>query len=158
MTSKLYSLPKLLRLVGKLKRRKKRIVFTNGCFDILHAGHIEYLERSKKFGHFLVVGLNSDSSVRRLKGRARPINEEQDRARVLSGLQAVDGIVIFDQETPLRLITAIRPDVLVKGSDWSESQIVGSLVVSSWGGAVRRIPLLKGRSTSATIKKIYSQT
>ncbi len=144
----------LVRLVRQLKKRKKRIVFTNGCFDILHSGHVYYLERAKRLGDCLVVGLNSDRSVRRIKGKGRPVNTENDRACVLSALASVDFVSVFSEETPLDLIKLVKPDVLVKGSDWKTAQIAGAKEVLSWGGKVNRATLLKGRSTTATIKKL----
>ena len=143
-----------------LKRELKRIgsgrkvVFTNGCFDILHAGHVRYLERAKRLGDILVVGMNTDRSVRKIKGSGRPIVAEKDRATLLSALKMVDYVVLFDEPTPIRLIEAIKPDVLVKGSDWKKRDIVGADFVESYGGKVRRIGLLKGRSTTDVVKKI----
>ena len=143
-----------------LKRGLKRIgsgrkvVFTNGCFDILHAGHVRYLERAKRLGDILVVGMNTDRSVRKIKGSGRPIVAEKDRATLLSALKMVDYVVLFDEPTPIRLIEAIKPDVLVKGSDWKKRDIVGAEFVESYGGKVRRIGLLKGRSTTDVVKKI----
>lgn len=131
-----------------------RLVFTNGCFDIIHPGHVDYLERARSMGACLVVGLNSDASVRRLKGESRPVNDQQSRARVLAALQCVDFVVIFDQDTPLELITRVRPDVLVKGGDWSVERIVGREIVEAAGGEVRSIPLLAGHSTTATVERI----
>lgn len=154
MIPKLYSHRALSAWARRMRRARKRVVFTNGCFDILHAGHVQYLEQAKRMGDFLVLGLNSDRSVRKLKGAGRPINSEQDRARILAALSCIDRIAIFDDETPLRLIKAVKPHVLVKGADWSVSSIAGSREVLSWGGKVRRIPLLKGRSTSGILKKI----
>lgn len=144
----------LVRFVRQLKKRKKRVVFTNGCFDILHSGHVYYLEQAKRLGDYLVVGLNSDRSVRRIKGKGRPVNAEKDRACVLSALASVDFVSIFSEETPLHLIVLIKPDVLVKGSDWKTSQIAGAKEVLAWGGKVRRVALLKGRSTTATLQKL----
>ena len=132
----------------------ERVVFTNGCFDILHAGHVDYLEASRRCGDRLVVGLNSDASVRRLKGPNRPVHSQDDRARVLSALGAVDAVVIFDEETPLNLILALRPDVLTKGADYTEDKVVGAKEVRSWGGDVRLLDLLEGRSTSAALEKL----
>lgn len=131
-----------------------RLVFTNGCFDIIHPGHVDYLERARSMGACLVVGLNSDASVRRLKGESRPVNDQQSRARVLAALQCVDYVVIFDQDTPLELIRAVRPDVLVKGGDWSVECIVGREIVEAAGGEVLSIPLLAGHSTTATVERI----
>lgn len=152
--SKLHSVRSITLLADQLRKKAKKIVFTNGCFDLLHAGHVDYLEQARCAGDFLIVGLNSDSSVRRLKGAGRPINFARDRVRVLSGLMAVDAVVIFNEEAPLALIQAIRPDILVKGADWETSQIAGAREVLSWGGTVKRIRLLRGRSTSNMIGRL----
>ena len=144
----------LASILRRLRRRGKRAVFTNGCFDILHLGHVRYLEKARLLGDCLIVGLNSDESVRRLKGRGRPIHAEKDRAGVLAGLECVDFVAVFNEQTPLNLIKLLRPDVLVKGSDWKSREIVGAKEVHSWGGKVRRIALLKGRSTTAILKKL----
>ena len=130
--------------------RDKKIVFTNGCFDILHAGHVTYLEKAKSFGDLLIVGVNADSSVRKLKGDSRPINNEQDRAYLLSALHAVDYVVIFDQETPLELIKIIKPDVLVKGGDYEGKEVVGSDIAKE----VKLVDFVNGKSTTKTIEKI----
>ncbi|TCJ15450.1 D-glycero-beta-D-manno-heptose-7-phosphate kinase [Parasulfuritortus cantonensis] len=135
-------------------RDGRRVVFTNGCFDLLHAGHVGYLEQARKLGDRLVVGLNTDASVSRLKGPARPVIHEADRARVLAALEAVDAVVLFGEETPLDLILALRPDVLVKGDDYREDQVVGAAEVKSWGGSVALIPVLAGRSTTGIIAKL----
>lgn len=135
-------------------RENKKIVFTNGCFDILHVGHLRYLQEARSLGNMLVVGLNSDQSVRRLKGPTRPIQNEKDRAELLLGLECVDAVVIFDEDTPLRLIEQVRPDVLVKGGDWEVSQIVGSDFVQSYGGQVKSLPFHPGRSTSSIVDKV----
>ena len=142
----------LIRILNKL--RNKKVVFTNGCFDILHYGHIKYLEGAKRLGDILVVGLNSDSSVKKIKGRARPIIKQFDRARILAGLASVDYVTIFNGDTPEALIKSVRPDVLVKGGDWREDEIVGAKCVASYGGEVIAIPYIKGRSTSGIIDKI----
>ncbi len=133
------------------RRAGQKIVFTNGVFDILHRGHVEYLARAKSFGDILIVGLNTDASVRRLKGKDRPVQSEQDRAAVLLALRSVDFVVLFAQDTPEELITLVRPHVLVKGSDYSESEIVGAPFVKSYGGKVRRVRLTPGRSTTRII-------
>jgi rfaE bifunctional protein nucleotidyltransferase chain/domain len=142
--------------LGRFRARsgKKRIVFTNGCFDILHRGHVELLRRAKSCGDVLVVGLNSDASVRRLKGRRRPLVRERDRAFVLAALEAVDRIVIFDEDTPLETIRALEPDVLVKGAEYGKGRIVGADIVEGRGGRVVRVPMKKGFSTSSLIEKI----
>ena len=134
----------------------KKVVFTNGCFDILHAGHVSYLNEAKAQGDLLVVGLNSDNSVRSLKGETRPINSENERKFVLENLKAVDHVEIFDQETPLELIKSIQPFMLVKGGDWSVDQIVGSDFVLANGGQVKSLQFVDGFSTTGTIEKILS--
>ncbi len=134
-----------------LRRDGRRLVFTNGCFDILHAGHVKLLEEARSFGDALIVGLNSDASVRRLKGPGRPRNLQADRAAVLGAIRWVDEVVIFDEDTPYELIMKIRPDVLVKGGDYGPGAIVGEREVLSWGGSVHRVTLLPGRSTSALL-------
>ncbi len=134
-----------------------RIVFTNGCFDLLHVGHVRYLQEAKKLGDKLIIGLNSDYSVRQIKGSSRPINPQDHRGEVLAALECVDRIVIFDEPTPLRLITHLEPDVLVKGADWKEEDIVGREVVLGRRGAVRRIALTNGISTTEIIKKILER-
>lgn len=130
------------------------VVFTNGCFDILHRGHVQYLEKARSLGDILVVGLNSDSSVKRVKGPERPIYSETDRAFVLAGLRAISYIVVFDEDTPLDLINSLRPDILVKGGDWCEEDIVGAREVKEWGGKVKTIEYLEGYSTSGFIDKL----
>ena len=147
-------LEELLSIRDTLRSEGKRIVFTNGCFDILHRGHVEFLNRAKSYGDVLVVGLNSDASMRRIKGKGRPIVPEEDRAFILSNLLAVDYVSIFEDDTPLKLITAVRPDVLVKGADWDAEEIVGRDVVESAGGLVANIPLVPNRSTTDIVKKI----
>lgn len=143
------------RAVNVWRMKGDRIVFTNGCFDILHRGHVEYLQEAAAMGDRLVIGLNSDDSVRRQqKGPERPLNDEASRAKVLTALRLVDAVVIFDQDTPLDLISAIGPDVLVKGGDWQEDQIVGADVVKERGGEVRSLKLVNGFSTTALVEKI----
>jgi rfaE bifunctional protein nucleotidyltransferase chain/domain len=131
-----------------------KVVFTNGCFDILHAGHVRYLEAAKGLGDFLVIGLNSDASVRRLKGPNRPVSCEEDRAEVLSALGVVDAVTLFDDDTPEQLIGMLLPDVLVKGADWPVDRIAGATAVLQHGGSVQTVPLLEGRSTSGIIETI----
>lgn len=131
-------------------------MFTNGVFDILHAGHVMYLEAARAMGDVLVVGMNTDESVRRIKGPTRPVNDQQDRALVLAALRCVDHVVLFDQDTPINLITTIMPDVLVKGGDYTRDTIVGADEVEAGGGTVATIPLLDGRSTTNTIAKARS--
>ena len=132
----------------------KKVVFTNGCFDILHRGHVSYLNEAKSLGDVLVIGLNSDASVKRLKGESRPVNSEQDRKFVLENLKAVDYVFIFEQDTPLELIQQVKPDVLVKGGDWKPEQIVGSDFVLQNGGQVKSLNFIDGFSTTSTIEKI----
>lgn len=146
----------LLSILKKARRKHARIVFTNGCFDILHRGHISILESAKKQGDILIVGLNSDRSVKILKGHGRPINSQKDRAYVLAALECVDFITIFSQPTPLKLIKKIRPDVLVKGGDWKKETIAGADFVVSCGGVIKCLPYIKSRSSTATIVKINS--
>lgn len=143
-----------LKTILRSSRKKKTIVFTNGCFDIIHAGHVRYLKKAKSLGDFLVVGLNSDSSVKKIKGEKRPIVPQKERAEVLSGLEAVDYVVLFNEPTPIKLIKAVLPDVLVKGADWASHEIVGADVVKAAGGKIARVKLVKGRSTTNIIKKI----
>lgn len=149
---------RLKRMVDGLRRRGLRIAFTNGVFDILHRGHVEYLAKARSYGDVLLVGLNSDASVRRLKGPARPLQTEKDRASILLALRSVDYVVIFGEETPARVIEAVRPDILIKGADYRESEIVGASFVKSYGGKVRRVPLRKGRSTTAIVRRIAMHT
>ena len=132
----------------------QKIVFTNGCFDIIHPGHVTYLNEAKKLGDLLIVGINSDSSVKRLKGDSRPVNSERDRKFVLENLKSVDFVEIFTEDTPLNLILKVRPQVLVKGGDWSVDQIVGGKEVTSWGGIVKSLSLVPHKSTSNIIAKI----
>jgi len=146
-------LKELLELLEKV-RGKKKIVFTNGCFDILHAGHADYLNKAKSLGDILVVGINSDASVRRIKGEKRPILPQQMRAYLLDNLKPVDYVVIFEEDTPLELIKAIKPDVLVKGADWDLERIVGTDFVLSYGGRLERIPFSFDISTSKVIERI----
>ncbi len=149
-SGKIISLKKALALRAALKRRGKKAVFTNGCFDLLHAGHIASLEKARSLGDFLFLGLNSDASVRRLKGPSRPLNKAADRAVVLAALAAVDAVIIFTRDTPLELIKALRPDVLAKGADYRDGTVVGS----EFAGRVALIPLLKGRSTTALAARL----
>lgn len=137
-------------------KKSQSVVFTNGCFDILHPGHVQYLQEARSCGDFLVVGLNSDSSVRRLKGDQRPIQNEQDRAVVLAALSSVDAVVIFSEDTPLNLIQQLRPGVLVKGGDWSVDEIVGGPDVLSWGGEVRSLSFKEGSSTTSIVHRILA--
>src|SRR3989304_10469853 len=150
---KIISLSRLKKLLPRI-RRKKAIIFTNGCFDIIHAGHVRYLNKAKSLGDVLIVGLNSDASVKLIKGDKRPIVPQEERAEVLSGLEAVDYVVLFNEPTPINLINAVLPDILVKGADWASQEIVGADIVRAKGGRVARIKLVKGKSTTNIIKKI----
>jgi D-glycero-beta-D-manno-heptose 1-phosphate adenylyltransferase len=141
-------------LVGRLRSEGRTIVFTNGVFDLLHVGHVRYLQQARAFGSALIVGVNSDRSVRDIKGRGRPITPEAERVEILSALGCVDAVVVFDESTPHDLIAALQPDVLVKGADWAEDAIVGRDIVEARGGRVVRVPLEPGRSTSALVEKI----
>ncbi|GMR05081.1 MAG: hypothetical protein BMS9Abin23_1013 [Thermodesulfobacteriota bacterium] len=153
---KVKSLKGLKKELEPLRKKGKKVVFTNGCFDIIHAGHVRYLKRAGALGDILVVGLNSDESVRKIKGEKRPIVPEKERAEVVAALGFVDYVVIFNEATPLKIISEIRPDILVKGADWAAREIVGADVVKKGGGRVSRIKLLKGRSTTNIIKRILS--
>ena len=135
-------------------RRPATLCFTNGCFDLLHPGHVQYLEDVRALGDFLVVGLNSDASVARLKGPSRPLQDEAARARILCGLRSVDAVVRFDEDTPLRLITELQPDILAKGGDYTAETVVGREVVEARGGRVVLVPFLPGHSTSAIVERI----
>lgn len=141
-------------LVKRLKRRGKKIVFTNGVFDIIHRGHVEYLAKAKSFGDILIVGLNSDASVRRLKGKSRPVQPQTDRAIILLALESVDYVVFFGEDRPDKLIEAVKPDVLVKGADYKLSEIAGASFVKSRGGQVKRVKLTPGRATSKILKRL----
>ncbi len=131
-----------------------KIVFTNGCFDLLHRGHVEYLSKASDLGDVLVVGLNTDASVRRLKGEGRPVNDQEARALVLASLACVDAVVLFDEDTPYELIKAVRPDVLVKGADYKVEEIVGHDIVTSYGGQVLTVPLVEGYSTTKLLGEL----
>ncbi|OGP18780.1 MAG: glycerol-3-phosphate cytidylyltransferase [Deltaproteobacteria bacterium GWA2_55_10] len=150
---KVITLRSLLKELPKTRRGRK-VVFTNGCFDILHAGHVRYLKKARSLGGMLIVGMNSDSSVKSIKGDRRPIVPGKERGEVLSALACVDYVVPFNESTPLKLIEAIRPDILAKGADWAARDIVGGEFVKRNGGRVARITLLKGRSTTNIIRRV----
>jgi len=152
--NKIKSWEALAQICGKARQQSKKIVFTNGCFDILHEGHMLLLQKAKQLGDILIVGLNTDSSVKRLKGSSRPINTEQERAQNLATLDFVGYVTLFEQDTPLELITAIKPDVLVKGGDYANKNCVGSQFVESLGGKTVIIPLVEGVSTTKIIEKL----
>ena len=140
--------------IERLRAAGKTVVFTNGVFDLLHVGHLRYLQQARALGDALIVGVNSDRSVRTNKGQGRPITPEAERAEILSALACVDGVVVFDEDTPHDIITALQPDVLVKGADWAADAIVGRDVVEARGGRVVRVPIEAGHSTSALVEKI----
>ena len=145
-------------LVAELRSTGKTVVFTNGVFDLLHPGHVRYLQRARGLGDALIVGVNSDRSVRSVKGPSRPITPEDERVEILAALAVVDAVVIFDEDTPHEVISALQPDVLVKGADWAEHAIVGRDIVEARGGRVVRIPVEAGHSTSAIVDKIRGGT
>jgi len=152
--TKIISTTGLKRKVSRLKQNGKRIVFTNGCFDILHYGHVKYLQDARGKGDYLVVAVNSDSSVKKIKAKNRPVISQGDRLKTVAALACVDFVVLFNEDNPLRLIKALKPDVLIKGADWSKQKIIGADFVKSYGGSVLTVNLVKGRSTSALIEKI----
>jgi rfaE bifunctional protein nucleotidyltransferase chain/domain len=152
--AKIYTLPQLLDTVAEWRDQGQKLVFTNGCFDIVHVGHVDYLERARLLGDKLILGLNTDQSVSRLKGPSRPLQDEMSRQRVMASFWFVDAVVLFDQETPYELIKAVQPDILVKGDDYTIDTIVGHDLVLARGGEVKTIPLVKGYSTSQVVAKI----
>ena len=154
ISQKIYDLPDLVRQVNRWRLLGKTIAFTNGCFDILHVGHIASLSDAAREADLLIVGLNSDASTGRLKGPGRPVNDQRSRATVMAALLMVDGVTLFDEDTPLNLINTLRPDVLVKGGDYTLEQIVGAKEVMSWGGRVVINPIIPGFSTTAILEKI----
>lgn len=141
-------------LVEILKSQNKKVVFTNGCFDILHVGHLRYLNEAKKQGDVLIIGVNSDASVKRLKGESRPINNQFDRAEMLNGLKAVDYTVIFEEDTPEELIATLKPSIHVKGGDYKKEDLPETKIVESYGGEVRILSFVEGKSTTNIVKKI----
>lgn len=151
---KICNLPDLLTRTARWRATGEKVVFTNGCFDLLHAGHVTYLEQARKLGDKLVLGLNTDRSISALKGPTRPVIHEANRARVMAALEAIDAVILFDDDTPLELIKQVKPDILVKGDDYSEDQVVGGVEVKTWGGRVALIPVVAGLSTSNIIKKL----
>ncbi len=156
MKEKIVSRNKLLKLLVEHRKRGEKVVFTNGCFDIIHAGHVHYLAQSRELGDLLVVGLNTDKSVQILKGPKRPIFPQEDRALVLAALAAVDYVILFDEETPAELINEVQPDILVKGKDYEGKEVVGRETVEGKGGQVILVPLVAGRGTTNVIEKILS--
>ena len=152
METKLVDLSQASQMADVHRANGKRIVFTNGCFDLLHVGHITYLHQAAAFGDLLIVGLNSDQSVRQLKGPKRPVINQRDRAAILAALQCIDFVVIFDEANPLKLIESLRPDVLVKGGDYRVDQVIGHQLVESYGGTVVTTPLVEGVSTTRILE------
>ncbi len=151
---KIKDLQEIKKETDKLKTEGKKIVFTNGCFDILHPGHTRYLYSARELGDYLVVAVNSDRSTRAIKGSGRPINSQEARTELLAALDFVDGVVIFDEEDPFKVIEFLMPNILVKGGDWAEDEIIGADVVKKGGGEVKRIPYISGHATTDIIKKI----
>jgi len=155
MNSKIVNIKQLKRI---LKKRKNKIVaFTNGCFDLLHYGHIKYLKSAKKMSDILIVGINTDASIKRIKGKNRPITPLAQRMQIISALEVVDYVISFSEDTPYNLIKEIKPDLLIKGGDWDTKEIVGKDIVESYGGKVITIPYIKGISTTGIIKKIVKR-
>jgi rfaE bifunctional protein nucleotidyltransferase chain/domain len=151
---KIKKLKPLQAILRRLRARGKRIVFTNGCFDILHVGHIRYLRKAKKLGDILVIGLNTDRSVKKIKGDKRPVVAESERAEVLAALEFVDFVILFDESDPFRLIQLLKPQILVKGADWPKNRIIGRQAVEEYGGRVVRISLVPGASSTGIIERI----
>lgn len=154
---KIKELPEIKEEIERFKAEGKRIVFTNGCFDILHPGHTRYLFSARELGDYLIVAVNSDRSVRAIKGSGRPVIPQDERAELLAALECVDGVVIFDEDNPLKVIQYLVPHILVKGGDWEEDEIVGADVVKGAGGEVRRIPFISGHSTTDFLKRMDRQ-
>jgi D-beta-D-heptose 7-phosphate kinase/D-beta-D-heptose 1-phosphate adenosyltransferase len=155
--AKIIGREEIKRIRAELRKREKVLVFTNGCFDLIHRGHIEYLKKAKSHGDFLIVAVNSDSSVKKIKGKQRPLISLSDRLYILSHLVFIDFLISFDEDTPEHLIKTILPDVLVKGSDYKEKEIVGADIVKANGGKVITIPFIKGKSSSEIIEKILQR-
>ncbi|MBM4333193.1 MAG: D-glycero-beta-D-manno-heptose 1-phosphate adenylyltransferase [Deltaproteobacteria bacterium] len=151
---KIKNISQMKKIVAHLKAQGEKIVFTNGCFDILHVGHVRYLNKAKKLGDILLIGLNTDRSVKSIKGKKRPIVPEKERAEVISALEFVDYVILFDEPDPLRLIETLKPDILVKGADWSKDRIIGREIVGNLGGRVVRLPMVPGASSTGVIEKI----
>ena len=154
INNKIFDLQLLMKKIEKWRSENKKIVFTNGCFDLIHLGHIEILARSSDFGDKLIIGVNSDLSIKKLKGENRPIIQQSSRIRQLSALEFVDAVVLFDEDTPLKLIETIKPDVITKGGDYTAKNVVGNEVVSQKNGEVVIIPLTQGYSTTSILNKI----
>lgn len=156
-TDKIFTLPQLQEQVSAWRKQGQKIVFTNGCFDLLHLGHVDYLEKARQLGDRLVLGLNTDASISRIKGPSRPLQDEVSRARIMASLLFIDAVVLFDENTPQKLIEAVQPDILVKGDDYTVESIIGYEVVLGRGGEVKTVPLVKGYSTTNIVKRIEKQ-
>ena len=152
--NKIYSREKLKEELDQPQKEGKKTIFTNGCFDILHVGHVRYLKEAKKIGDILIVAINSDSSVRAIKGKKRPLISEDERAEMVASLESVDYVTIFHESTPLELIEYLQPHIIVKGGDWTEEEVVGRESVKKWGGTVVIVPEIRGTSTTNVIEKI----
>jgi D-beta-D-heptose 7-phosphate kinase/D-beta-D-heptose 1-phosphate adenosyltransferase len=157
MQTKVKTIDELIPLLAILRATGKKIVFTNGCFDLIHTGHTRYLAIARSFGDLLVVAVNSNSSVRTIKGEKRPINSQQDRAETLAALESVDFVTIFDEPDPYKAISALQPDILVKGGDWPVEKIIGRDVVEARGGKVVNVPFVEGQSTTGIIERIVKK-
>ena len=152
--SKVKKISEIKKVIAHLRKKRKKIVFTNGCFDILHYGHIKYLQKCRSLGQALIVGVNSDSSVKKIKPKGRPVTGQKERAAIISALQCVDYVTIFNEITPEKIIKIIAPDILAKGADWRKKDIVGRSVVEKRGGRVVSVPFVKGFSTTRILKRI----
>jgi len=157
MSAEINSVDAISNKVLKAQQSGKKVVFTNGCFDILHAGHVDLLKRAKRLGDVLVVAINTDASVQRMKGANRPIIPEDERAELLAGLGMVDFVCTFDEDTPLEAILTVHPDILVKGADWGINDIVGRAEVEGWGGKVVALPLIEGKSTTGIVERVLAR-
>jgi rfaE bifunctional protein nucleotidyltransferase chain/domain len=157
MSAEINSVEAISQKVREAQQSGKKVVFTNGCFDILHVGHVDLLARAKHLGDVLVVAINTDASVERMKGPNRPIIPEHERAELLAGLRMVDFVCAFDEDTPLEAILKVHPDVLVKGADWGISDIVGRTEVEGWGGKVVALPLIEGKSTTGIVERVLAR-
>ena len=157
MTDKFKTQDELIPILNSLRKQVKKVVFTNGCFDILHVGHIRYLKEAKGYGDILIVAVNSDSSVKSIKGDKRPIVSQSERAEVVAGLEMVDYVTMFDEDTPYNLIKKLQPDVLIKGGDWTIDKIVGRDIVEARGGKVIAIPFIEGASTTGIVERVLER-
>jgi len=157
MSAEINSIEAISQKVREAQQSGKKVVFTNGCFDILHAGHVDLLQRAKDLGQVLVVAINTDASVQRMKGPDRPIIPQDERAELLAGLSAVDFVCTFDEDTPLETILKVHPDILVKGADWGIADIVARAEVEGWGGKVVALPLIEGKSTTGIVERVLAR-